>query len=355
MKKPKIIKLIDYVFQNRGQLTQAHDDSNTMNYLGEFFDIEVIGRLDIPSICTSMAYSDDGSIYDVTFFPAKASVPDMVNYISAQNPDIIHMHGNHGWPRFQVFASHFSDWLTDTKLVFSPAGTSCGTKSFLGCFDKVIVNHRLQVARMKCEPQKVVVRKRTADPLVFYPDHSPSPKFDFVYVAAFVPQKRIDLMIDMVKETEYSMAILGDFSRTEEHYKQICFHISRKGLDEQISLIDFIPQTKMPDFLGACKIWVWPNIKPENPETTTNRSVIEALACGMPMLVGERAFRNTGFIQPGYNGYLYDDQGSFERYAQVLMEFWEIFGDNSHKLYKDVYGFQENFVDFYKNFYNSLL
>ncbi len=360
MKKPKIIKLIDYVFQNREQLTEARDDSNSMRYLGGDFDIEIIGRLNISHMYMSTVRDGEGNSYDVTFLPASSSTSDMINYIFTQNPDIIHMHGNHGWPQYPIYANHFSDWMTDTKLVFSPAGTSCGNESFLRNFDKVIVNHTLQVARMKCEPEKVIVRKRTADPSVFYPvaypeGQGPNSDFDFVYVAAFVPQKRIDLMIDMVAKTKYSMAILGDFSRTAEHYAQISFQISRRGLYNQISLCDFIPQTRMSDFLSTCKIWIWPNIKPENPETTTNRSVIEALACGMPMLVGERAFRNTEFIQPGYNGYLYSDQGSFERYAKVLMEFYEVFGENSHKLYKAQFGFQENFVDFYKRFYSSLL
>jgi len=344
----RIVKLIGYTFQHHYQLLDAYDDSNSIRHLSKDFQMILIGKFNT----VEPAFFGDEKKATI-FLPARWNTDQIINFIKDLSPDIIHMHGNHNWKEYPVCAKAFKNNLK-AKLIFSPAGPSCGTEEFLSYFDTIIVNHSLQVKRMKCPSYKVVIRKRSADPEIFYPINNSKKKFDFVYVAGFVPGKRIDLMIDYVIHTPYNMVVLGDFARTANHYREIRLTIKNRGLEDQIFLHDFIEQTKISKFLSKCKIWVWPGgIKPENPETLTNRSVIEALACGMPILAGMRAFNNSEFLVDGFNGFRYETKNEFITYSNILIDAFGVFGENSKELNDMEFDFQENFVDFYNNLYGS--
>lgn len=350
----RIVKLIDYNFQHRHQLTEAYDDSNSMRHLNPAFRIEVIGRFEVsrPEHHWVRCSTPEEVTYLVTFLPTKWGYSDVINYIFSLNPDVIHMHGTSAWPQYPIYAEHFAEWMPDTKLIFSPAGDCHGPLEFLGRFDVVIVNHPDQIKRMKCDSKKIIVRRRSADPTMFKPVES-KPGYDFVYVSGFIPQKRIDLMIDTVSFMDFSLVILGDFTRRTDHYRQIERMIKERRLQDQIFLHDFIPQTEMSEFLSHCKIWVWPNIKPENVETTTNRSVIEALACGKPLLLGSRAFKNTEYLITGFNGYKYSGPKDFVHKAMLIMTSLKQYGGNSFKLSENHFRFDRNFIDFYNKLYGK--
>jgi len=351
MRKISVVKIIDYCFQHESQLTSAYDDSNTMRYLSERFNITVVGRLNVQSILYREVEN-----YKVVFYPAGMSYSEEAAHIMHQfRPDVIHMHGNHGWPQYRVYAEYFGNHPSDPKMIFSPAGSSCGTPTFLENFDCIIVNHPLQIERMKTEhSDRIVVRKRSADPSVFYPAYNKM-LYDLVYVAGFVPQKHIIEMIDLVaKILDTSLVILGDFTRTAVHHLQVKEYIKWQGLSDRIFLHDFIKQTDMAEFLGRCGAWVWPNVKPENPSTTTNRSVIEALACGMPLVVGERAFKDTEFVDHGFNGFLYSDFKTFEAAVENVGDNLDAFRSVSRAMNENSFSFMENFVDFYTNLYQTL-
>ena len=350
-----VIKLIDYTFQSKSQLEDAYDDSNSMRYLDPNLNVIVIGRYaqDKPSV---HSVENDKYRYSVIFLPSTYSAEEVIKFIESLSPDVLHMHGNHGWPAYPVYAKHFNHMLSRPKMIFSPAGSSCGTPDFLWNFDYIIVNHKDQIKRMKVAPgyeHKVIVRKRSADPNIFYP--MKGEKFwDFVYVAGFVPVKRLDLMIDTVAKTPYSMVILGDFARTKAHYGFIKKYIEDKGVFNRVDLYDFIPQKTLAKFLSNCKCFVWPNIKPENPETTTNRSAIEALACGMPLLLGERAFRNSEFIIDGYNGFKYHNDEKFRVYADEILneKYCTQYRVNSSRQNEN-FNFKTNFINFYNKLYGG--
>jgi len=203
------------------------------------------------------------------------------------------------------------------------------------------------------EKDKIIIRKRSADPSVFYPNYQPI-KYDFVYVAGFVPVKQIPEMIKLVMHTKRKLLVLGDFSRTREHYLQIKNIIDDFHFEDQIILHDFIPQTEMADLLGQCGVFVWPNIRPENPSTTTNRAVIEGLACGIPLLLGRRAFNETEFVKPGVNGYLYDDENSFIEFSDRIFNNINLHRYFSRELIKERFSFKENFINFYNELYSRL-
>ncbi len=347
----KVVKLIDYKFQHRYQLTEAYDDSNSIRYLSPDLDITMIGRFNCSSIEHYVVKGNNYS-YLVTFLPDDFNTEEVLKYIFKLNPDIIHMHGTHVWKQYPHYSEKFRKDL-NCKMIFSGAGPSTGTPGFLANFDKVIVNHKIQVDRMKCEPEKVIVRKRSADPNIFYPIKKKK-KYDFLLVAGFIPGKRIDIMIDYVLSTPYTMVILGDFTRKANHYRFIRRYVSQNKAEKQIFLHDFIPQTEMSEFMGKCRVWVWPQCKPENPSTTTNRSVIEALACGLPLLVGSQAFKDTEFVKNGMNGWLYGDINDFRWKADNVIYDHKKMGENSSILNRNNFNFKENFIDFYNNLYQDL-
>ena len=350
--KRKVVKLIDYNFQKEFQLTKAYDDSNSMRGLSSDLTKYVMGRLDNRF---SIQTVED---YEVIFVPTKWSKEDFANYVfDTLSPDVIHMHGNHGWPQYRFYADYFKTRMPDVKLIFSPAGSSCGTPEFLAKFDQIIVNHSLQVDRMKCraeDKKKILVRRRAVDLNLFYPQYSARPLYSLVYVAGFVPVKQIPTMIDTAIGAEKSLVVLGDFTRTSEHYRTMRKYIDEeKRRTDSVFLHDFVAQDFLPSFLGSCGIFVWPNIKPENPSTTTNRSVVEALGCGMPLLLGERAFRDTEFLIDGYNGYLYSDQEDFNKKANFILKKLDKFRKSSLTLAKERFSWEENFTGFYNELYSK--
>ncbi len=353
MEKINIVKMIDYCFQHDYQLHGAYDDSNSVRHLSGDFKITCVGRLE--SINRVSYYKTDN--LETIFFPCDYSVIDEAEFIlSKLRPKVIHMHGNHGWSSYPIYASIFKNDPNVLKMIFSPAGSSCGTPSFLENFDKIIVNSDLQINRMKTNDlDKIVVRRRSADPTVFYLKYADCEKiYDFVYVAGFVPTKQIPVMIDLVSKTKYSLVILGDFLRNQEHYNYVRKYIYDRNLQNQIFLREFIPQDKLSDFFAKCKVFVWPNIKPENPTTTTNRSVIECLACGMPLLLGRRAFSETEFIMHGENGFLYDNEEDFSVKAKEIFQDLSSFRNSSISLNYSKFNFVENFINFYNLLYSDL-
>ena len=353
-KKIVVCKLIDYVFQNKEQLTEAYDDSNSMRYLSCKFSLFVIGRLQTPHPMLTPVVIDVEN-YKVIFLPKAWNSIEVWSYIEGMiNPDVIHMHGNHGWPSYPVYASYFRNHSGNVKkMIFSPAGSSCGNPEFLECFDHIIVNHPLQIDRMKTpHKNRVIVRRRCADPNVFYPEYADKIEYDCVYIAGFVPVKQIEVMIETVCDADNSLAIVGDFTRTAEHYNHIRKYIDHYDDGEQIFLQDFMPQEKLRKFLGKCGVFVWPNIKPENPSTTTNRSVIEALACGMPLLLGERAFAETDFVSQMINGALYSYPLDFCLCLEHILIELEHFRLNAREVYNARFSFQRDFIDFYNELYS---
>lgn len=349
MKKRTVIKFIDYVFQHKNQLVGASDDSNSTKGLTKYFDMVVVGRTYNRDV---EYFKFDGT--KIFFLPSSWDKLTVSRFLSDRfDPDVLHLHGNHSWPNLSFYADFFKN--LNCRLIFSPAGSSCGTPEFLSKFDVIIVNHKLQVDRMKCYSKdkiKIMIRRRAVNLDCFHPAYSPISTFCMIYIAGFVPVKNIPMMIDYAVDSGESLIVLGDFTRTKSHHEEVLNILkSDKERYKNIFLHDFIAQSNLPFFLGHGKVFVWPNIKPENPSTTTNRSVVEALGCGMPLLLGERAFKETEFVIDGYNGFLFSDKQSFKEKLKIILDNLDTFRKNSFELAKERFSWKKNFVDFYFNVY----
>jgi len=188
---------------------------------------------------------------------------------------------------------------------------------------------------------------------VFHASYAENSFYDFVFVSGFLLRKHIISVIDASFKSSKSLVVLGDFTRTTEGYNQTRTYINNNKMQDTIFLRDFISQQSMSGFLGGCKVFVWPNGRPDNPSTTTNRAVPEALACGMPLLLGEQAFKDTDFVIDGENGYLYsNDPEDFSSKADKILNNLTLFRRNSLHLAKERFSFQTNFVDFYNELYS---
>jgi len=359
----RVIKLIDYGFQHDFQLTEAYDDSNTVDGLCDDFEMILIGRLDIKHklekrICEDKILKDKK--FKVFFLNKQSNPDEVIGLIKTIAPDVIHFHGNHGWPQYPYYADVIRNLFGNgINMIFSPAGTSCGTETFLAKFNKVVVNHQDQVKRMKCPENKIVVRRRGIHPIFEYSrkviteNKEFCKKYDFIYVAGIIPQKRIDIFLDFASKIRNKLFIMaGDETRDQNYYYKI-YNICISENLENVFINSFVSQKFFMSTLLKSYIFFWPNIKPENPETTTNRAVGEALGAGLPLLLGENAFKNTEFVINGYNGFLYSDIIDFKEKSRIIMENWNKFSENSLSLAKEKFSFNTNFIDFYKKLYNA--
>jgi glycosyltransferase involved in cell wall biosynthesis len=229
----KVIKLIDYCFQHDFQLAEAYDDSNTVDGLCDDFEMILIGRLDIKHklekrICEDKILRD--KTFKVFFLNKQSNPDEMIELIKTIAPDVIHFHGNHGWPQYPYYADVLRNFFGNgIKMIFSPAGTSCGTEPFLAKFNKVVVNHPDQVKRMRCPENKVIVRRRAIHPVfedlrsrIIAEDRNFVRDLDYIYVAGIVPQKRIDIFLDFAHSMRDKLFIIaGDETRSPNYFHEI--------------------------------------------------------------------------------------------------------------------------------------
>jgi glycosyltransferase involved in cell wall biosynthesis len=105
--------------------------------------------------------------------------------------------------------------------------------------------------------------------------------YDICCISALIPRKRIDLLIDLVytlreQKEDVRLAILGTGPLRDE----LLLQIERLGLSEHVSLLGF--QADVRQALWSSRIYVMTSYLEGLP-----LSLIEAMACGVPPVVGE--------------------------------------------------------------------
>jgi hypothetical protein len=101
----------------------------------------------------------------------------------------------------------------------------------------------------------------------------------------------------------------------------------------------------------GCRAFVWPNIAPENPVTTTKRALHEALDSGLPPLLGREAYFYTEFVETGLNGFLYNNVKDLKDFGKKIIENYQEMGQRSLMLNAARFDFNDNFIAFYKMLY----
>jgi glycosyltransferase involved in cell wall biosynthesis len=123
------------------------------------------------------------------------------------------------------------------------------------------------------------------DPDIFAPrpgGRDPARGFLIGYVGRLVPEKGVDLLLEAVAgmDAGWRLAIVG--TGTEQGHLQTL--IRRLGLADQVSFEGEIPSIRMPAFYRELDVLVLPSRSRRNWVEQFGRVLIEAMACGVPVI-----------------------------------------------------------------------
>jgi len=131
------------------------------------------------------------------------------------------------------------------------------------------------------------------DPEIFAPTHSSrveaeilrrDPARDFVigYVGRLVPEKGVDLLIDAVADLQemWCLHVVGNGSEKESLMAQS----RRLGLSANVRFGSWMPSLRMPAFYRQLDALVLPSRSRPNWVEQFGRVLIEAMACGVPVI-----------------------------------------------------------------------
>jgi len=129
------------------------------------------------------------------------------------------------------------------------------------------------------------------DPEIFSPSptgllagirRDPSRGFAMGYVGRLVPEKGVDLLLDAVADLPgvWRLHLLGDGSEKEALGAQS----RRLGLATNVSFQGWIPSVRMPSFYRQLDVLVLPSRSRPNWTEQFGRVLIEAMACGVPVV-----------------------------------------------------------------------
>lgn len=121
-------------------------------------------------------------------------------------------------------------------------------------------------------------------------------------------EKSVDVLLDnwakyVKPDDKCKLMILGGGPCLPELTEQA----KRLGIDKQVIFTDVIPHEKLPDYYGACQLYVTASLS-----DTNSISMKEAMATGLPVL-HIRDPLNAGQVVDGVNGFIY--RNAEEMYA----------------------------------------
>jgi glycosyltransferase involved in cell wall biosynthesis len=130
-----------------------------------------------------------------------------------------------------------------------------------------------------------VIPQFGVDPDIFAPrpgGRDPARGFLAGYVGRLVPEKGVDLLLEAVAgmDAGWRLAIAG--AGTERDHLQVL--IRRLGLADRVSFEGEIPSIRMPAFYRELDVLVLPSRSRRNWVEQFGRVLIEAMACGVPVI-----------------------------------------------------------------------
>jgi len=187
--------------------------------------------------------------------------------------------------------------------------------------DKVHEHHFGHVPK-----DRIIVRNNCCD-LDFYKPIANAPKqYDCIMAAGFYASKGQDVVLDILKDEDVSVLFLGSQkSNIGEPIPEFVHTMELRDMwrDRRIkpTFIDFGHPKGMPAHYSSAKIFVWGSrMCHENPDTLTNRSVTEAVACGLPFVAFEKTFHKSNFVINGYNAILVNTDYEFKCAVMDLLK-----------------------------------
>lgn len=153
------------------------------------------------------------------------------------------------------------------------------------------------------------------DPDVFSPVVSPEPRDHYAigFAGRLVPEKGVDLLIRAAAKLpgKWVLHLLGD-GPEREALRELAGVYNISG---SVSFEQGIPSTAMPDFYRKLDVFVLPSRSRPNWEEQFGRVLIEAMACGVPV-IGARSGAIPEVIGPA--GMLFEEDNLEELAAHLL-------------------------------------
>ena len=148
------------------------------------------------------------------------------------------------------------------------------------------------------------------DPDIFSPStnrlltgirRDPARGFSIGYVGRLVPEKGVDLLLDAVVDLPgvWRLHLLGDGSEKQALQAQS----RRLGLAANLSFQGWVPSIRMPSFYRQLDVLVLPSRSRPNWTEQFGRVLIEAMACGVPVVGSDsgeipHVIGNAGLVFP---------------------------------------------------------
>jgi len=110
---------------------------------------------------------------------------------------------------------------------------------------------------------------------------SPRP-FTIGYVGRLVPEKGVHLLLEAVAglEGNWQVRLLGEGPRL----KALRTQVRRLGIEDRVRFDSPLPSCHMPDYLNGLDVLVLPSCTRPNWKEQFGRVLIEAMACGVPVV-----------------------------------------------------------------------
>lgn len=251
--------------------------------------------------------------------------PRLQDYISEFDPDIVHIDEEpYNLATWQALI--FSRLARTKTLFFSwqnikrnyPPPFSWGERWVLNSIDYALVGtdsagdvwrEKGYQGAMKTIPQF------GTDETLFHPrDRDPDAPFTIGYIGRLVEEKGIHHLLEACSRLtgQWQLRLVGS-GPLRDDLEALAYDL---GIADRITWIDWVASTEMPDQYAQLDILVLPSLTRENWKEQFGRVLIEAMACGLPV-VGSDSGAIPGVIG---NGGLIFPEGDVDALAKHLYD-----------------------------------
>jgi len=152
--------------------------------------------------------------------------------------------------------------------------------------DKVICYTEEDKSRLEdlgIDSDKIVVIHNGIDTELFTPREKEKNSNQILWIGRFTPGKGVEYLIDafsiLVKDFPELRLVMVGKGPSRDAIKQ---KVANLGLNGSVSIIDFVPNSELPDLYRASDVFVLPSLYEGVP-----RTILEAMACGVPVVCTE--------------------------------------------------------------------
>lgn len=227
---------------------------------------------------------------DIDLFHSHGIFFSGICFLNHKKPFVLTVHGyssqetiSHGRIKKNSFIFKVMRWIEKMVIIRADA--------------VIVVSSKLKkwvIQELNADEQKVFVIPNGIDPEKFRPFDASSVRSNLgyslndkiiVFVKAFTEQSGIKFLIQSIphiykEHPEIKLLAIGGGPLFDELFREV----ERLNLKDQVKLLNSVPNEKIPSYLNASDIFVFPSIPMSQAEETFGISLIEAMACGKPVI-----------------------------------------------------------------------